>query len=238
MGRDLAPRLAARVQAAVATDVVELKIADGGGLDVRRPVYNGKAFCHVAFPKDRLAIATVRPNAFSASAGDGGAPRETLAFTPAPGDDRLVVQEIAKAGGEIKDVTEADIIISGGRALKNEDNFKLLRRRLSAAQPAGGPDGQDGDAAALRGLRDQRGDSASGRHARQQGDRRDQQRQGSADLQARGLRDRRRLVQNRAGDDGRGAEAERLGLELGNRKYEAGDRKLVNGLPGTPLPRF
>jgi electron transfer flavoprotein alpha subunit len=126
MGRDLAPRVAACVKAALATDVVELTIAADGTLDVRRPVYNGKAFCHVHFPKDRLAIASVRPNAFAAPTGAGGAARETLAYTPATGDDRIDVKEIAKAGGAVKDVTEADIIVSGGRALKNEDNFKIL----------------------------------------------------------------------------------------------------------------
>ena len=126
LGRDLAPRVAACVKAALATDVVELTIAADGTLDIRRPVYNGKAFCHVHFPKDRLAIASVRPNAFAAATAAGGAAREALAFTPATGDDRIDVKEIAKAGGAVKDVTEADIIVSGGRALKNEDNFKIL----------------------------------------------------------------------------------------------------------------
>lgn len=126
MGRDLAPRVAARTKAGLATDVVELKIGDDGGLDVRRPVYNGKAFCHVTFPKDRLAIASVRPNTFPAARGAGGAAREALPYAAQPGDDRINVQEIARAGGEIKDVTEADVIVAGGRALKNEDNFKML----------------------------------------------------------------------------------------------------------------
>ncbi len=126
MGRDLAPRVAARVQGGCATDVVELQFADGT-LDIRRPVYNGKAFAHVRFPKDRVAVVTVRPNAFAApSATGGGAPRAAVPYAAAPGDERLTVQEVARTGGEVKDVTEADIIVSGGRALKNEDNFRLL----------------------------------------------------------------------------------------------------------------
>ncbi|HPM24921.1 MAG TPA: electron transfer flavoprotein subunit alpha/FixB family protein [Phycisphaerae bacterium] len=136
MGRDLGARVAARMQAAVATDVVELTIGADGGLDVRRPVYNGKAFCHVRFPKDRLAVATVRPNSFPAATGGGGAARETLAYAPVAGDDRIDVKELAKAGGTVKDVTEADIIVSGGRALKNEDNFRIifeLAKELDAA---------------------------------------------------------------------------------------------------------
>lgn len=126
MGRDLAPRVAARIGAAVATDVVGLSITDAGALDVRRPVYNGKAFAHVKFPADRVAIASVRPNTFAAPTGGGGAARESIPFAPAAGDDRITVKEVAKSGGEVKDVTEADVIVSGGRALKNEENFKML----------------------------------------------------------------------------------------------------------------
>ena len=126
MGRDLSPRVAVRTKAALATDVIELQIDDDGALDVVRPIYNGKATCHVTFPADRPAIASVRPNTFAAPSGAGGAQRETLSFEPASGDERIDVKEIAKTGGDIKDVTEADIIVSGGRALKNEDNFKIL----------------------------------------------------------------------------------------------------------------
>jgi electron transfer flavoprotein alpha subunit len=126
MGRDLSPRVALRVGAAVATDVIELNLTDDGALDVVRPIYNGKATCHVTFPKDRPALATVRPNTFPAPSGGGGATREALAYQPLDGDDRIDVKEIIKAGGDIKDVSEADIIVAGGRALKNEENFKLL----------------------------------------------------------------------------------------------------------------
>lgn len=126
MGRDLAPRVAVRCNAALATDVVELTIGSGGGLDVRRPVYNGKASCRVQFPAGRLAIASIRANTFAAPGGGGGAARESLPFSAAPGDDRATFKELARAGGEVKDVTEADIIVSGGRSLKSEENFKIL----------------------------------------------------------------------------------------------------------------
>jgi electron transfer flavoprotein alpha subunit len=136
MGRDLAPRVAMRTNAALATDVIELNLTDEGALDVVRPLYNGKATCHVTFPKDRLAIASVRPNTFAAPRGGGEAPREAIGYTPVDGDDRIDVKEIVKAAGDIKDVTEADIIVSGGRSLKNEDNFKIifdLAKELDAA---------------------------------------------------------------------------------------------------------
>ena len=126
MGRDLAPRVAMRCGAGLATDVIELAINGDGALDVRRPIYNGKAFGHVVFAKDRPAIASVRANTFPAASGGGGAAREALAFAPAAGDDRLDCTEIRKTGGAVKDVTEADIIVSGGRALKSEENFKII----------------------------------------------------------------------------------------------------------------
>ncbi|MFO0838070.1 MAG: electron transfer flavoprotein subunit alpha/FixB family protein [Phycisphaerae bacterium] len=148
MGRDLAPRVAARVKAALATDCVALALREDGKLDCRRPVYNGKAFCHVYLPAGRMAMAGVRANTFPAagavgpdsvrsSPGSGGAAtRETLAYQPASGDERITVKEIAKTGGEVKDVSEADIIVSGGRSLKSEENFKIiyeLARELDAA---------------------------------------------------------------------------------------------------------
>jgi electron transfer flavoprotein alpha subunit len=125
MGRDLAPRVGAKVGGAVATDVVELAIQDGV-LDVKRPVYNGKAFCQVKFPADRVAIASVRPNTFAAPSGGSGAARESVPFAAGAGDDRITVKEVAKTGGEIKDVTEADVIVAGGRSLKSEENFKII----------------------------------------------------------------------------------------------------------------
>lgn len=136
MGRDLSPRVAMRCRAALATDVVALELSDDGALDVARPLYNGKASCHVKLPADRPAIATVRVNTFAAPTGGSGAARETLPYAALDGDDRIDVKEIVKTGGDVKDVTEADIIVSGGRALKNEDNFRIifeLAKELDAA---------------------------------------------------------------------------------------------------------
>ncbi len=126
MGRDLVPRVALRTKAASAVDVVDIQIDDSGAVDVARPLYNGKASCHVAFAAGRPVVVSVRANTFAAPTGGGGAPRESLAFQPAPGDERITVKEVARTGGEVKDVTEADIIVSGGRALKSEENFKIL----------------------------------------------------------------------------------------------------------------
>ncbi len=133
MGRDLAPRVAMRANGALATDVVALELAADGALDVRRPLYNGKAFSHVTLPKERPAFATVRLNTFAPAAGGQPAAREALAYQPLPGDDRLVTKDVAKAGGEVKDVTEAEIVVSGGRSLKSEENFQKVIYPLALA---------------------------------------------------------------------------------------------------------
>lgn len=126
MGRDLAPRVAMRVKGALATDVTELAFSGDGALEVTRPVFNGKAFAHVRFAAGRVAIASVRLNTFPSAAGEAAAEREAISFAASAGDDRLNTTEVVKTSGEVKDVTEADIIVSGGRSLKNSENFSIL----------------------------------------------------------------------------------------------------------------
>lgn len=126
MGRDLAPRAAMRLGAGLATDCTELSV-DGGALLVRRPIYNGKAFSRVHFNAGKIQMASVRPNTFAAPAGgEAKAERVSVAYAADPSDARQVTKEIARTGGNEKDVTEASIVVSGGRSLKSEDNFKII----------------------------------------------------------------------------------------------------------------
>lgn len=125
MGRDLAPRVAMRLDAGLATDCTEVDI-EGSALIARRPIYNGKAYSRVHFNGGRVQIASVRPNTFPLPSGGGAAERLAFAFAADAADDRQVTKEIARTGGEEKDVTEASIVVSGGRSLKSEANFKIL----------------------------------------------------------------------------------------------------------------
>ncbi len=127
LGRDLASRVAARKQAALAIDCTEVML-DGADLIVSKPVYAGKLSAKFRLSSDRLQVATVRTNAYGASEPKEGAAVETVpvAVTLGDQDTRLIVKEVAGTSAGIKDVTEADIVVSGGRALKNEDNFKML----------------------------------------------------------------------------------------------------------------
>ena len=123
-GRDLAPRIAARLGVGVASDVDRLEWADGK-LKARRVVYSGKAFANVEVT-GAPAIATCRPNAFPAEeSGSGAAEVVALDYAPAQAKARVVETKTPEAG-ELS-IAEADIIVSGGRGLKEASNFSYIR---------------------------------------------------------------------------------------------------------------
>ncbi len=122
-GRDLAPRVAARTNAGVASDVDRLEWVDGK-LRARRPVYSGKVFATVEVTSNP-AIATTRPNAFPAEEAGGGA-AEVVNVSADTTDRVKVVETRIPEAGELT-IAEADIIVSGGRGLKEADNFSYIR---------------------------------------------------------------------------------------------------------------
>jgi electron transfer flavoprotein alpha subunit len=139
MGRDLASRVAARRRAALAVDCTEVKL-EGEDLVVQKPMYAGKFSATFKLTGDRLQVATVRSNAHAAAAPQAGAKADvqTVALKLAPGDDRLKIKEIVATGSGVKDVTEADIVVSGGRSLKSSDNFKIIYDLAAALDGAVG----------------------------------------------------------------------------------------------------
>jgi electron transfer flavoprotein alpha subunit len=122
-GRDLAPRLAARLNAGVASDVDRMEWTDGK-LRARRPVYSGKAFATVDVVSTP-AIATTRPNAFPLEESGGGAAEVVNVNAAADNRVKLVEMKVPEAG-ELS-IAEADIIVSGGRGLKEAENFSHIR---------------------------------------------------------------------------------------------------------------
>jgi len=127
-GKDVAPRVAARLGAGYAADVTGLTMKEGR-LQAQRPVYAGKAFATVDF-ESPVQVATLRPNVFAVAQCPKAGAMESIA--PGSADFRAVVKEIlAKAGGTV-DLTEADIIVSGGRGMKEGANFKLLEELAGA----------------------------------------------------------------------------------------------------------
>jgi len=123
-GRDLAPRIAARLNVGVASDVDRLEWT-GGKLRARRPVYSGKAFATVEV-SGTPAMATTRPNAFPAEEAGGGAAEIVEVALPAIQAKAKVIETKIPEAGELT-IAEADIIVSGGRGLKEAANFSLIR---------------------------------------------------------------------------------------------------------------
>ena len=133
MGRDLAPRLAARLNTALASDCVGVAVKDGR-LEFRRPVYAGKAFLTLTLDSTP-ALATLRPNVFPLrpTPGETGEVVLKTVDVPEAAVKGKVSEMISAPAGEI-DVAEAEIIVSGGRGLKEAVNFGLLRE-LAALLP-------------------------------------------------------------------------------------------------------
>jgi electron transfer flavoprotein alpha subunit len=129
MGKDVAARAAARCGSACASDVVEIELEPDGKLRVKRPVYSGKAFARVAIPAARPCFATLRPNVFAATPVESATEPECSAQSPAvdPSTARARATELKKPAEQELDVSEAAIIVSGGRGLKEPDNFSLVR---------------------------------------------------------------------------------------------------------------
>ena len=127
-GKDLAPRVAAKLGVAVAADITDLAV-DGGCVVVTRPVYAGKALLQVNVAS-QPAVLSLRPNVFTPVERPKAGAAETVAVTVPAG--RVVVREIKAAPAGTLDVAEAQVIISGGRGLKEPANFKVLEELARA----------------------------------------------------------------------------------------------------------
>ena len=120
-GRDLAPRVAAKLGVGVAADLTDLSV-DGESIVATRPVYAGKALQKVRVAA-RPAVLSLRPNVFTPDADAAGVTPDRLAAKPG---GRVMVREIKAAAAGTIDVSEAEVVISGGRGLKEPANFELL----------------------------------------------------------------------------------------------------------------
>ena len=124
MGKDLAPRVAARLGVGLASDCTHLECA-GSDLVATRPIYAGKAIQTVRFPRTP-ALLLLRPKIFAAVQKPGArAAVEPLELAlDGPAAER-VLRVAAAAGGKV-DLTESEIIVSGGRGLKGPEHFTLI----------------------------------------------------------------------------------------------------------------
>jgi len=121
-GKDLSARVAAKLAGGLATDCTDVKI-DGGKLVAIRPMYAGKCFGEVAF-NTTPAMASLRPNVFAAvENAKAAAVTKVDVAVDAPKSKILEVQK--DTSGKV-DLTEANIIVSGGRGMKGPDEYKIL----------------------------------------------------------------------------------------------------------------
>lgn len=121
-GRDLAPRVAAKLDVPLASDVTALAV-EGGELLATRPVYAGRAFAKVALDAEPRLV-SVRANTFRPKEAQAAGNVENI--TPASVNARVKVREVKAASGGKLDVGEAPIVVSGGRGLKGPENWSLL----------------------------------------------------------------------------------------------------------------
>jgi len=123
MGRDLSAWLAGKLQTAAAGDCVKVEFA--GGFKVVRPMYAGKALATVAFNAGFIPVITLRPNIFPVGSDAGRGEVKPLAAPAGP--PKTVCAGLEKPESQELDVAEADVIVSGGRAMKGPENFAILK---------------------------------------------------------------------------------------------------------------
>ncbi|MET3290638.1 UNVERIFIED_CONTAM: electron transfer flavoprotein alpha subunit [Brevibacillus sp. OAP136] len=121
IGRDLAPRIAARLGYGLVSDVTSI---EGDDVFVR-PIYAGKAFQKRSFADNKVFI-TVRPNNIALVAPDASKTAETVSLDVELKDLRTIVKEVVRKTSGKVDLSEAKVIISGGRGVKSKDGFKPL----------------------------------------------------------------------------------------------------------------
>ncbi|UCC39411.1 MAG: electron transfer flavoprotein subunit alpha/FixB family protein [Candidatus Aminicenantes bacterium] len=126
LGKDLAPRLAAKLGVSVASDCTQTATRHGK-LEVVRPIFAGNAFVTLTF-KTSPQIASLRPNVFPIQ-GPGDEQGEVVKKEVVIAEEQIkgqVVETLREEGAEL-DVTEAEIVVSGGRGMKGPENFDLIR---------------------------------------------------------------------------------------------------------------
>lgn len=121
IGRDVTPKLASRLGSGLVSDVIAIE----GGATFIRPIYSGKAFEKVEI-EEGLQFFTIRPNNIPAPEKDAGKNGTAETLDVDIKDLQTVIKDVVKNTTSGVDLSEASVIIAGGRGLKNEENFKVL----------------------------------------------------------------------------------------------------------------
>ena len=142
IGRDLGPTVSARVATGLTADCTVLEIGDfplvatpgkedeqkHNQLLMTRPAFGGNTIATIACPDNRPQMATVRPGVMQKIDKIEGAKAEIIEYNPGftPNDRYVEIQEIVKAVGQVQNIMDAKILVSGGRGVGSAENFKML----------------------------------------------------------------------------------------------------------------
>ena len=140
IGRDLGPRLSARIHTGLTADCTQLDIGDfplnpvpgkeqkHNQLLMTRPAFGGNTIATIACPDFRPQMATVRPGVMQKKERQAGVKANIEEFNPGftPNHNYVEILEVVKAVSETVDIMDAKILVSGGRGMGNAENFKIL----------------------------------------------------------------------------------------------------------------
>ncbi|MDM5228933.1 electron transfer flavoprotein subunit alpha/FixB family protein [Cytobacillus sp. NJ13] len=136
LGKDLAPKIAAKLESGLISDVTSLEEA-GGNLVFTRPIYSGKAF-ERKIMTDGLLFATIRPNNIAPLEKDESRSGDVASVAAEIKDLRTIIKEVVRKASEGVDLSEAKVIIAGGRGVKSEEGFEPLKELASVLNGAVG----------------------------------------------------------------------------------------------------
>ncbi|WP_318508697.1 electron transfer flavoprotein subunit alpha/FixB family protein [Bacillus sp. T3] len=125
LGKDVSPRIAAKLKSGLISDVVRIE-TEGEVVQFIRPIYSGKAF-EKLIVKDGITLVTIRPNNIAPLEKDVARTGDVAVMDVVLKDLRTIIKEVVRKATNGVDLSEAKIIISGGRGVKKKDGFKLLQ---------------------------------------------------------------------------------------------------------------
>lgn len=125
LGKDLSPKVANKLNSGLISDVTALEEV-GGNLVFTRPIYSGKAF-EKKIVTDGLVFATVRPNNIVPLVKDESLTGNVTKLSVDIKDLRTIIKEVVRKASEGVDLSEAKVIVSGGRGVKSEEGFEPLK---------------------------------------------------------------------------------------------------------------
>ncbi|AGH94237.1 electron transfer flavoprotein subunit alpha/FixB family protein [Pseudobdellovibrio exovorus] len=124
-GKDLFPRVAAKIGAGVVSDGTEITVS-GDDVKVKKPMYAGKCFATAQFENAATKIVLMRANQLPVAAADTSKTATITEHAFTKPSLKTLIKEVVKGASEKLDLTEANVVVSGGRGLKEAANFSML----------------------------------------------------------------------------------------------------------------